>query len=90
VAELAGAKEPPPAQPRASPMQGQVASVPVGDARLPLLMQAHQQTGLVAVYESCCPSRTNRRYEMRVLADAAGVRRLSLVLVRTDSGIATT
>ena len=85
-----GAKKPLPALPRVSPMQGQVASVPVGDARLPLLMQAHQQTGLVvAVYELCCPSRTNRRYEMRALADEAGVRRLWLVLVRTDRGIAT-
>ena len=89
MAELAGVKEPLPAQPRVSPMQGQVASVPVGDACLPLLMQAHQQTVLMAVYELCCPSRTNRRYEMRALADEAGVRRLWLVLVRTDRGIAT-
>jgi len=90
VAELAGVKEPLPTQPRVSPMQGQVASVPVGDARLPLLMQAHQQTGLVAVYVLCCPSRTNRRYEMRALADEVGVRRLWLVLVWADRGVATT
>ena len=62
-----------------------MAKVPVGDARLSLV-QARQQTGLVAaVYESCCPSRTNRLYEMRVAVDEVGVRRLW-----TDRGVATT
>ena len=63
-----------------------MARVPAGDARLSLLVQARQQTGLVvAVYESYCPSRTNRLYEMRAVVDEVGVRRLW-----TDRGVATT
>jgi len=92
-AEPAGAKELLPAQFRVLTMvhmQGRTAGVPVGDARLPLLMQARQETGLVvAVHEWCCPSRTNRRYEMRVPADEVGVGRLWLVLVWMDRGVAT-
>jgi hypothetical protein len=67
-------------------IQGRAAGVPVGGARLPLVMQARQETGLVeAVHEWCCQLRTNRQYEMRVPADEAGVGRLWL-----DRGVATT
>jgi len=97
VAEPAGADELPSAQFRVLTvlsMQGRMAGVPVGDARLPLLTQEHQEPGLVvAVHESCCPSRTNHRYEMLVPADGVGVGLLWLVLVwmdRPDRPVATT
>jgi len=73
--------------------QGRMARVPVGDgdARLPLLMQEHQEPGLVvAVHESCCQSRTNHRCEMLVPADSVGVGLPWLVLVWMDRPVART
>ena len=60
-----------------------MAGVPVGDVRLPLLMQDHQEEpgSVVVVHESCCQSRTNRQYEKLALVDGVGVGLLWLVLV---------
>jgi mRNA-degrading endonuclease toxin of MazEF toxin-antitoxin module len=73
VAEPAGAKKLLLAQLPVLMMQGRTAGVLVGDARLPLLMQARQGTRLiVAVIGSCCQSRTNRQFEMRAPAGEVG------------------
>jgi hypothetical protein len=74
------------------PMQGRMAGVPVGDLRLPSQMQEHQEPGglVVAVYESCCQSRTNHRYERLAPADGVGVGVLWLVLVWMDRPVART
>jgi len=78
AAEPAGANELLPVQFRVLTvlsMQGPMAGVPVGDPRLPLLMQEHQEPGalVVAVHGSCCQLRTNHRYEMLAPADGVGV-----------------
>ena len=63
----------------------------VGDERLSLLMQKHQEPGsVVAVHESCCQSRTNHQYGMLAPADGVGVGLLWLVLVRADRPVART
>jgi hypothetical protein len=94
VAEPAGANELLLPQIRvltALSMQGQMAGVAVGDARLPLPVHNHQDLrSVVAVHESCCQSRTNRRYEMLAPADGVGVGLLWLVLVWKDRPVART
>jgi hypothetical protein len=94
-AEPAGANELRPVQLRVLTelsMKSRMARVPVGDLRLPLLMQEHQKPGgwVVAVHESYCQLTTNHRYEMLAPADGVGVGLLWSVLVWVDRPVVRT
>jgi len=72
------------------PMKGRMVGAPVGEA---LLMQGHQEPGLVvAAHELCCPSqsRTSRLYGMLAPADEVGVGFLWLVLIWMDRRVVRT